>query len=85
MAMGHREFVKKNPVATKRALRALLKATDLCAREPEQVARLITDKGYVKHLDYALQAMMRFPTIGGGPMTPRTRCASTRSAFTRSE
>jgi NitT/TauT family transport system substrate-binding protein len=61
MAMGHREFVKKNPVATKRALRALLKATDLCAREPERVARLITDKGYVKRLDYALQAMREIP------------------------
>src|SRR5262249_10891363 len=31
---GHREFVRKYPVATKRALRAILKAADVCAREP---------------------------------------------------
>jgi NitT/TauT family transport system substrate-binding protein len=36
MAVGQREFVRKNPVATKRALRALLKATDICALEPER-------------------------------------------------
>ena len=28
---GHREFVRKHPVATKRALRAILKAANLCA------------------------------------------------------
>jgi NitT/TauT family transport system substrate-binding protein len=32
MAMANREFARKYPVATKRALRAMLKATDLCAR-----------------------------------------------------
>ena len=31
MLAGNREFVRKHPVATKRALRAILKATDLCA------------------------------------------------------
>jgi NitT/TauT family transport system substrate-binding protein len=30
---GNREFVRKYPVATKRALRAILKATDVCALE----------------------------------------------------
>src|SRR5262249_44706558 len=35
---GNREFVKRNPVATKRALRALLKATDLCAQDPARAA-----------------------------------------------
>ena len=30
--VGNREFVRKHPVATKRALRAILKATDLCAQ-----------------------------------------------------
>ena len=30
---------RKYPVATKRFLRAILKATDLCAREPDRVAR----------------------------------------------
>jgi ABC-type nitrate/sulfonate/bicarbonate transport system substrate-binding protein len=31
---GNREFVRNNPVATKRVVRAILKATDLCAIEP---------------------------------------------------
>ena len=31
MATANREFVRKHPVATKRALRAILKAADLCA------------------------------------------------------
>ena len=33
---GHRAFVQKHPVATKRALRTILKGADLCAREPER-------------------------------------------------
>jgi ABC-type nitrate/sulfonate/bicarbonate transport system substrate-binding protein len=39
MVVSHREFVRKHPVATKRAMRAILKAADLCAREPERVAQ----------------------------------------------
>jgi NitT/TauT family transport system substrate-binding protein len=58
---GHREFVRKHPVATKRAVRALLKATDLCAQEPEQAAQLLVDKGYVRRYDTALQALKEIP------------------------
>jgi NitT/TauT family transport system substrate-binding protein len=49
------EFVHKHPVATKRALRAILKATHFCAVEPERAARLVADKGY--SYDYSLQTM----------------------------
>jgi len=59
--VGNREFVRKHPVATKRVLRAFLKATDLCASEPERVARLLVDKGYVKRYDYALQTLRDVP------------------------
>jgi len=45
MATGNRDFVEKHPAATKRALRAILKAADVCAREPERAARYIVDKG----------------------------------------
>jgi NitT/TauT family transport system substrate-binding protein len=34
MLAGNREFVRKNPVATKRVLRAILKAADLCVTDP---------------------------------------------------
>jgi len=41
MLGANREFVRKHPVATKRAVRAILKANDLCAREPERVAAAV--------------------------------------------
>ena len=52
---AHQEFVRKYPVATKRTLRAIMKATDFCASEPESAARLVADKGY--RYDYSLQTM----------------------------
>jgi len=61
LAVGHREFVRQNPVATKRAVRALLKAADVCAQEPERAARIIVDRGYVERYDYALQTMKETP------------------------
>jgi NitT/TauT family transport system substrate-binding protein len=61
MVVGHREFVRQHPVATKRALRAILKATDLCTLAPERAAQLLVDKGYVSRYDYALQTMKDVP------------------------
>jgi NitT/TauT family transport system substrate-binding protein len=61
IAAGNRAFVQKHPVATKRALRALLKASDICALEPERAARSVVDKGYAKRYDYALQTMQEVP------------------------
>jgi NitT/TauT family transport system substrate-binding protein len=59
--VGNRDFVQKHPVATKRAVRAILKATTLCERDPERVARLIADKTYTTHHDYVLQALRAIP------------------------
>jgi NitT/TauT family transport system substrate-binding protein len=61
MVAGNRDFVRKHPVATKRALRAILKAADLCGREPEQAARLLVDKGYIQRYDHALQTLEDIP------------------------
>jgi NitT/TauT family transport system substrate-binding protein len=66
MATGSREFVRHHPVATKRALRALLKATDVCAREPERVAQFLVTKGHTPHYDSALQAMQEMGMAYGG-------------------
>ena len=52
---ANREFARRNPIATKRALRAILKAAQFCAAEPERAARLMADMGY--RYDYALQTM----------------------------
>jgi NitT/TauT family transport system substrate-binding protein len=61
MLGGNREFVKKHPVATKRVLRAILKATDLCASEPAGMARQMVERGFTDRYDYALQALSEVP------------------------
>jgi NitT/TauT family transport system substrate-binding protein len=54
---GNREFVRTHPVATKRAVRAILKGADVCALEPERAARFIVDQGFTSNYAYALQTM----------------------------
>jgi NitT/TauT family transport system substrate-binding protein len=61
MAVANRGFANKHPVATRRALRALLKAADLCAREPERVARFLLDRKYTGQYEYALQTLREVP------------------------
>jgi NitT/TauT family transport system substrate-binding protein len=61
MVLGNRAFVQKHPVATKRALRAILKAADLCASEPERAAQFIVEQAYAKRYDYAVQVMQDLP------------------------
>jgi NitT/TauT family transport system substrate-binding protein len=61
MAAGNREFVRKHPIATKRALRAILKAADICALEPERAAGALVDGGFTPRYDYALQTMKDLP------------------------
>ncbi len=51
MATVNRDFGEKHPAATKRALRAILKAADVCAKEPERAARYIVDKGFTRRVD----------------------------------
>jgi NitT/TauT family transport system substrate-binding protein len=57
MIASSAEFVERYPVATKRALRALLKAVDLCASQPDWVARTMVDGGLVASYDYSLEAL----------------------------
>jgi NitT/TauT family transport system substrate-binding protein len=57
MLGGNPEYVRNQPVATKRALRAVLKAADLCATDPAGAARRIVDRGFTPSYDYALQTL----------------------------
>src|SRR6185503_9824316 len=57
MIVGNREFVRKHPVATKRAIRAILKAADICAREPQRAARYMVTKGYEANYGVALEVV----------------------------
>ena len=61
MLAGHREFVRKYPIATKRVTRAILKAADLCATEPARAARLLVDGGFTERYNYALQTLSGLP------------------------
>jgi NitT/TauT family transport system substrate-binding protein len=58
---GNREFVRAHPIATKRALRAVLKAADMCAAEPERAAQGLVDAGVTQRYDYALQTLSEIP------------------------
>jgi NitT/TauT family transport system substrate-binding protein len=61
MVVGNSQFVEGNPIATKRALRAILKSADICSQEPERAARYAADNGFTPRYDYALQALKELP------------------------
>jgi NitT/TauT family transport system substrate-binding protein len=58
---GNSGFVQKYPVATKRAMRAILKAADICAAEPSRAAKQLVDGGFTDRYDYALQTLSELP------------------------
>jgi len=61
MLIGNRDYIRKYPVASKRVLRAILKAADWCAADPAQVARRLADSGFTPRYDLALQALSELP------------------------
>ena len=61
MLTTNREFLRKHPVATKRAMRAILKASNLCATEPEAVARKLVRDGFAKESEFVLQGLREIP------------------------
>ena len=61
MFAANRDFVRRHPVATKRMLRAVLKANQICASEPDRAARSLVDRRYVENYAYALAALKSIP------------------------
>jgi NitT/TauT family transport system substrate-binding protein len=61
MLGGNRDFVSRNPVATKRVLRAILKATDFCVSDRAGTARRMVDRGFTADYDYAFQTLNDVP------------------------
>lgn len=53
MLGGRAEFVRNYPVATKRVIRALLKAQQLCSQEPARVAQLLVERGATDRIESA--------------------------------
>ena len=61
LLIGSRDYVRNYPLATKRVLRAILKANELCATEPARAARRLVDGGFTDRYDYALQTLTELP------------------------
>ena len=61
MLVGNREFVRKHPIATKRAMRAILKSAEICAAEPDSTAKALVAKGLARNFDYTAQAIKGIP------------------------
>jgi NitT/TauT family transport system substrate-binding protein len=61
MLLANRDFVRKHPAATKRAVRAFLKANEVCALEPETAARHMVARGWTDRYDLALEVVKEIP------------------------
>jgi NitT/TauT family transport system substrate-binding protein len=61
IVFGNRDFVRAHPIATKRYLRAVLKAADICATDPGRAAQRLVDAGFAERSDYALQTLNELP------------------------
>jgi NitT/TauT family transport system substrate-binding protein len=61
MLAGNRDFVRNYPAATKRVMRAFLKAADLCASAPARVAQRLVDTRFTPRYDYAFEALSELP------------------------
>jgi NitT/TauT family transport system substrate-binding protein len=57
MVAANHEYVVRHPVATKRVLRALLSAADLCVSDAPAVAQRLVDGGVTRQYDYALRTV----------------------------
>jgi NitT/TauT family transport system substrate-binding protein len=57
MLVGSSDFVRRYPIATKRVVRAMVRATDICAAKPDWVAQRLVDRGFTPRYDYAQQGL----------------------------
>jgi NitT/TauT family transport system substrate-binding protein len=57
MIVARPEFVRQYPIATKRAVRAILKAADICASNPERAAKYVVAKGFYPRYEIALDVV----------------------------
>ena len=56
---ANRDFYRSHPVATKRAVRAILKAADMCSVDADGAACLLVDLGHTPRYDYAQETLER--------------------------
>jgi NitT/TauT family transport system substrate-binding protein len=61
MVAANREYVERYPVATKRVLRAILLAADICSSTPGRAARYLSDHGYERRYAVGLEVLRDLP------------------------
>lgn len=61
IVVARREYLAEYPIASKRALRAFLKATDICYKDPQRAARMLVDRGFEPRYEIALQVLKDLP------------------------
>jgi len=61
MLSARRDFIQAHPIATKRIVRAFLKAADICAQDPERAARFMVAKQYESSYPIALDVVKSLP------------------------
>jgi NitT/TauT family transport system substrate-binding protein len=63
MLVANPAYVQNYPIATKRVIRALLKAAEICTSEPQRAVRILTEKKYVTDAQYdaAIEALEEIP------------------------
>lgn len=61
MIGAHREYMESYPIATKRAVRAIIKANQLCSLDSDRTARWLVERGFAARYDYALKTLQDVP------------------------
>jgi NitT/TauT family transport system substrate-binding protein len=59
MLIGAADFVRRYPIATKRVVRAVVRATEICAAKPDWVAQRLMDRGFVYGYEFTGQDYVR--------------------------
>lgn len=60
-AWANPDWMRKHPVATKRALRAMMRGADAVDKDPEGAARLMVDRKYTNSFDYSCDLLKEMP------------------------
>jgi NitT/TauT family transport system substrate-binding protein len=61
MLAANPEFVRTKPIATKRVVRSMVRAIDICAAKPDWVAQRLMDGGFAPSSDYVRQGLADLP------------------------
>ena len=61
MVAANRDWMTRNPIAARRALRAILKGSELCASDPDAGASAFLGQGFEFDAAYARQALRELP------------------------